>query len=69
MKNSISPGLGWTIVAVVVVLAGVGYWYFSSPRPAPVDLSKVTQEQLEDKDPPHRGQPGYRERTTDPPTS
>lgn len=68
MKNTISPGIGWAIVAVVVVLAGAGYWYFSSPRPESLDVTKVTQEQLEDRDPPKRGQPGYRERTTDPPT-
>lgn len=66
--NSISPTVGWSIVAVLVVLAVVGFFYFTSPRPEEVDLTKVTPEQLEDRDPPRRGQPGYRERITDPPS-
>lgn len=69
MKNAtLSPAAGWSIVAVLVVLVVAGFFYFTAPKTEPLDLSKVTPEQLEDKDPPHRGQPGYRERTTDPPT-
>lgn len=69
MKNaSLSPTAVWSILIVLVVAAAVGFWYFTSPTPQKVDLTQVKPEQLEDKDPPHRGQPGYRERITDPPS-
>lgn len=65
--NSISPAVGWSIVAVLVILVVAGFFYFTAPKTEPLDLSKVTKEQIEDPDPPKRGQPGYRERITDPP--
>ncbi len=68
MKNvSISPGAGWAIIAVLVAAAAAGFWYFTSPSPGKVDVSKYTRGEIEDEDPPKRGQPGYRERITDPP--
>ncbi|HRK22761.1 MAG TPA: hypothetical protein PLX06_13180 [Fimbriimonadaceae bacterium] len=65
--NAINPVVGWSIVAVLVVLAVVGFFYFTNPKPDQVDLTKISKEDLEDRDPPKRGQPGYRERITDPP--
>jgi len=68
MKNAtLSPAVGWSIVAVLVILVVGGFFYFTSTKTEPLDLSKVTKEEIEDPDPPKRGQPGYRERTTDPP--
>lgn len=68
MKNGINPAVGWTVVVVAVVAIVAGFFWFTSPRTEKLDVTKVTPEQLEDRDPPKRGQPGYRERTTDPPT-
>ncbi len=54
------------LVGLVVVGVIAGFVMSMNPRPKQVDLTKVTKADLEDRDPPHRGQPGYRERTTDP---
>ncbi|MCW5941261.1 MAG: hypothetical protein KIS66_03460 [Fimbriimonadaceae bacterium] len=67
MKNPLNPAVVWAIIVAVVLVAGVSIWLATRTNTQPVDLTKVTKEQLEDPDPPKRGQPGYRERITDPP--
>ncbi|MBW7929132.1 MAG: hypothetical protein H3C58_13820 [Fimbriimonadaceae bacterium] len=67
MKSQLSPVVVWVIIGLVVVVAGFFVWRATDPPAQKVDLTKVTKEDLEDPDPPKRGQPGYRERITDPP--
>lgn len=67
MKNPLSPAVVWAIIVALVLVAGVGFWLATRDNTPQVDLTKVTKEELEDPDPPKRGQPGYRERITDPP--
>lgn len=69
MKKEISPAV---IVAIIIaVVAGVGAIYVfgtGAGGPGKVDLKKIDPKDLRDEDPIRRGQPGYRERTTDAPT-
>ncbi|MBX3111164.1 MAG: hypothetical protein KF857_04075 [Fimbriimonadaceae bacterium] len=66
MKTTEVKPIVLVLVGVVVVAVVVGFFISQNPQPKQVDLSKVTKADLEDRDPPKRGQPGYRERTTDP---
>jgi hypothetical protein len=70
MKKEISPG---AIVAIigVLVLAIAAFFIFGGGGGAgteKVDLKKLDPKDLRDDEPIKRGQPGYRERTTDPVT-
>lgn len=67
MKNPLNPIVVYVIIGLVVVGIGIFIWRSTDAAPQQVDLTKVTKEELEDADPPKRGQPGYRERITDPP--
>jgi len=66
MKKEIHPGV---IVAVLVLLVGGAIAIFmmsGSTSSEKVDLKSLDPKSLEDPEPIRRGQPGYKERTTDP---
>ncbi|MBX3115537.1 MAG: hypothetical protein KF836_13305 [Fimbriimonadaceae bacterium] len=66
MKKEIHPGV---IAAVLVLLVGgvIAFFVMSgSPSTEKVDLKTLDPKSLEDPEPIKRGQPGYKERTTDP---
>jgi hypothetical protein len=69
MKKEISPA---AIIAIIgLVVAGVAAFFIfggGGGAPAKVDLKTIDPKDLRDEDPIRRGQPGYRERTTDQPT-
>jgi len=66
VKNKEVNPVVLVVVGVVLVALCVGAWMSMNPNPQKVDLTKVTKEDIEDRDPPKPGQPGYRERITDP---
>lgn len=66
-KKEIDPKVAAIVVVAIVGLAIGGFVLATSNQGPPVDLKTVTKEQIEDPDPPKPGQPGYRERITDPP--
>lgn len=70
MKKELSPGIIIAIIGVVVV--GIAAFFIfgggGGAGTEKVDLKKLDPKDLRDEDPIRRGQPGYRERTTDPPT-
>lgn len=68
MKKEVSPAvLIVVIVVALVILVGGGLLATGSlGGPKPVSPKELSPEELRDDDPPRRGQPGYRERTTDP---
>jgi len=66
-KKEINPAIAITIIVAIVVIGVGAFWFATNPSPGKVDLSTKTQADLEDLDPPKPGQPGYRERLTDPP--
>lgn len=63
-KSDLHPGLVWGALAILIIL--IGGWFFMGTRGATemVDKSKVDMVDGPSVLP---GQPGYRERTTDPP--
>lgn len=66
MKKEIHPG--FTIAALVLVV-GVAIGFFvmnSGGATKKVDVYSLDREDLRDPEPVKRGQPGYKERTTDP---
>jgi hypothetical protein len=67
MKKEIDPKLAFVGLGLVVVLVSAFFFIRSSQQPAQVDVKNLPREEIEDVDPPKRGQPGYRERITDPP--
>jgi flagellar basal body-associated protein FliL len=69
MKKELSPAAVWSIIAILVVGAAVAFWWFTTPHVKAETKTAATREEMEDPDPPKRGQPGYRERITDPPSS
>lgn len=66
MKKEIDPKVAAIAGVVLLLLLGGGY-FIMSRGPAPVTVSNLPKDQLEDKDPPHRGQKGYRQRIGDAP--
>lgn len=66
MKKEIDPKIAAIAGVLLLLILGGGY-FLMSRGPAPENVSNLSKDQLEDKDPPHRGQPGYRERITDTP--
>lgn len=66
MKKEIHPAV---IVAAIVLLVGGVIAFFMMSGNAPtekVDIKTLDPESLKDPEPVKRGQPGYKERTTDP---
>ncbi len=66
MKKELHPGV---IVAVVVVVLGIAVaaiMMTGNQGSEKVDLKKMDPASLQDNEPIKRGQPGYKERTTDP---
>lgn len=66
MKKEIHPGV---IAAVAVLLIGGLIAFFMSQGSAPsekVDVKTLDPQSLRDPEPIKRGEPGYKERTTDP---
>ncbi len=68
MKKELNPVV--VIVAIVVVLAGIvaAVVMNGNAGTQKVDVKKIDPADLRDAEPIKRGQPGYRERITDPPT-
>ena len=66
MKNKEVNPTVLVVVGLLLVAVCVGIFMSMNPAPQKLDLTKVSKEDLEDRDPPKRGQPGYRERLTDP---
>ena len=67
MKKEIDPKVGFGIGgAILLLLILVGYFALNR-GPAKIDVSNVPVAERADADPIHPGQPGYRERITDPP--
>lgn len=66
MKKELHPGV--IIAALVLVIgAAIGIFVMSSGGTTEkVDITTLDPKSLEDPEPPKRGQPGYKERTTDP---
>lgn len=68
MKKEVSPGVIIAIIGLVVV--GIAAFFIFSGGGSgteKVDVKKLDPKDLRDEDPVRRGQPGYRERTTDTP--
>jgi hypothetical protein len=66
MKKEIHPAV---IAAVLVLVVGAAIAFFvlkGSPGTEKVDVKTLSPESLQDEPVPKRGQPGYKERTTDP---
>jgi len=66
MKKEIHPGV---IVAVIVLILAVVVGIFmttSNQGTEKVDIKQLDPKSLEDGEPIKRGEPGYKERTTDP---
>lgn len=66
MKKEIHPGV---IAAVLVLVIGGAIAFFmtrGNPPTEKVDLKTLDPKSLADPEPIKRGQPGYKERTTDP---
>ncbi len=66
MKKEIHPGV---FIAVLVLLIGgavVAFMMSGGASTQKVDVKSLDPAELRDEDPPKRGEPGYRERTTDP---
>jgi hypothetical protein len=66
MKKEVHPGV---IAAILVVVVGgvIAFFMFKGNPPSEkVDVKKLDAKSLRDPEPPKRGQPGYKERTTDP---
>ncbi|MFM9873001.1 MAG: hypothetical protein ACKVQS_05995 [Fimbriimonadaceae bacterium] len=66
MKKEIPAGV---LIAVLVLVVGGVIAFFmmqSGLQSDKVDLKTLDAKSLEDPEPPKRGQPGYKERTTDP---
>ncbi len=67
MKKEIHPGV---IAAILVVVIGgviAGFMFSGRANSQKVDIKSLSKEDLSDPEPARRGDPGYRERTTDPP--
>jgi hypothetical protein len=68
MKNEVKPGIIIAIVAVLVVAIG-GFYFVAGGggggNQGKLDIKKIDPALLRDAPPPRRGDPGYRERTTD----
>lgn len=65
MKKELPQGA--VIGAIVLVVVIVGAWFFLSTRESTEKIDLKTVD-MKDEDPPRPGQPGYKERTTDPVT-
>ena len=65
MKKELPQGA--VIGAIVLVVVIVGAWFFMSTRESTEKIDLKTVD-MKDEDPPRPGQPGYKERTTDPVT-
>ncbi|MBL8041150.1 MAG: hypothetical protein JNM04_07360 [Chthonomonas sp.] len=65
-NKEIPPGVFIGVIVVLVLIIGGWFFLSGSASPAKVDLNKLDPRDLRDEDPIRRGQPGYRERTTDP---
>ena len=66
MKQEIKPGVIIAVLGVLVV--GIVAFFLISGNggnPEKIDLTKIDPKLLHDEPPIRRGQPGYRERTTD----
>lgn len=66
MKKEIHPGV--LIAVLVLVVGGVVAFFMMQNNTATekVDIKSLDPKSLEDPEPIKRGQPGYKERTTDP---
>ena len=67
MKQDINPKMAIAVVGVILAVVAGGYYFATSKAVPQKTVTGIPVEQLEDKDPPKRGQPGYRQRTTDEP--
>ena len=65
MKKELPQGAVIGVIVLVVVI--VGAWFFMSTRESTEKIDLKTVD-MKDEDPPRPGQPGYKERTTDPVT-
>ena len=66
MKKEIHPGV---FIAVLVLLIGgavVAFMMSGAGATDKVDIKTLDPSEFKDEDPPRRGEPGYRERITDP---
>ncbi|MBL8059537.1 MAG: hypothetical protein JNK63_02345 [Chthonomonas sp.] len=63
-KKELHPAAIWGAIGLLVVI--IGGWFFASTRESTEMVDPKTVD-LKDEDPPRPGQPGYRERLTDPP--
>jgi nitrogen fixation-related uncharacterized protein len=68
MKKEIHPGVLVAVIALVAIGIGAAFFISSSQSGQKVDLKSIDPRDLRDDEPIRRGQPGYRERITDPPT-
>lgn len=68
VKDKEIPPAVFIGVIVFLVVVVVGWFSLTQFRSVtPLKVSQLDPKDLADEDPPKRGQPGYRERTTDPP--
>ena len=67
MKKEINPVVAFSIAGVLVLLIVVGYFLSNRTSSATKDVSNASPAETSDASPPRRGQPGYRQRTTDTP--
>lgn len=66
MKQEVKPGIVIAIVAVLVLGVAAYFIFGGGGQPDVIDIKKIDPKILRDDPPPRRGEPGYRERTTDP---
>ena len=66
--KEISPVAAGGVIVGILAVAGIAYMVFTNQAaPKPVDIKNIPPGTNFDPNPKMPGQPGYRERTTDPP--